>query len=285
MNDKKTNIGFMSVDVEEWFTVLNFQNVIHPGDWDNLQLRSEQPVLRLLDLFDDHQIKGTFFALGWLLKRHPEIFREIHRRGHEVACHGFSHLPITQLTNAQFEQELVDSIQAFTEAGLPRPIGFRAPSFSITKKTMWATDSLKAHGFLYDSSIFPVGFHPDYGIEDSPLAPYLLPSGLIEFPMSVVDVAGQRLPCSGGGYFRLLPYRATRWLIGRALDAQRPVNFYLHPWELDPDQPKMDTGSRTKNFRHYVGLRHTEAKLRRLCSEFGFTSFSEHLKKQSLELF
>jgi polysaccharide deacetylase family protein (PEP-CTERM system associated) len=278
MTDNRPNIGFMSVDVEEWFTVLNFQNAIPASDWDTFQLRAEGPILKLLDLFDEHQITGTFFALGWLLKRAPELFREIHRRGHEVACHGFSHSPITKLSKAQFDKELLDSLQAFEDVGLPRPIGFRAPSFSITQQTMWATDSLQAHGFVYDSSIFPVGFHPDYGIPDSPLEPYQLPSGLIEFPLSVVDVAGRRLPCSGGGYFRLLPYSVTRWLINRARQVQRPVNFYLHPWELDPDQPRMDTGSRTKNFRHYVGLQHTEAKLRRLCSEFRFTSFAAYLQ-------
>jgi polysaccharide deacetylase family protein (PEP-CTERM system associated) len=279
MRDSRPNVGFMSVDVEEWFTVLNFQDSIQADQWDNFSLRSEEPVHKLLDLFDEFEVCATFFALGWLLDRVPSLFQEIHRRGHEIACHGYSHTPITRLTPVQFRQELLDSMQAFDRAGLPRPIGFRAPSFSITNETMWASDVLHEAGFIYDSSIFPVGFHPDYGIPDSPLEPHALASGLIEFPLSVVDVAGRRLPCSGGGYFRLLPYSVTRWLIRQAMAAHRPVNFYLHPWELDPSQPRMDTGNWTKNFRHYVGLQQTEAKLRRLCCDFGFKSFASELHR------
>lgn len=277
IESKRKPLGFMSVDVEEWFTVLNFQGVIYPQEWHKFELRAERAVTKILDIFDKNGSNATFFILGWLAERAPNIVREVHARGHEIACHGYSHTPLTKLTPDAFACDLDKALEAIARCRVPVPIGFRAPSFSITSKTIWGLDILRSRGFQYDSSIFPVGFHPDYGIPESPLDPYRLANGLIEFPISVVTVAGRRIPCSGGGYFRLFPYPVTKFLVRRASEQGRHVNFYLHPWELDPAQPRINTGSRIKNFRHYTGLAAMEEKLNRICTDVDFTSFSKYI--------
>ncbi len=265
-------MNVMSVDVEDWFTVENMRGVIPRQDWERLESRVERNVARLLELFSNHRIEATFFVLGWIAERHPDVVREIARRGHEVASHGYSHNMLTRMTPREFEADLTLSLETLARAGAPTVMGFRAPTFSVTRKTMWATDVLKTRGLRYDSSVFPIGFHPDYGIGDAPLGPHQLPNGIWELPMSCAEVAGRRIPCSGGGYFRLFPYAVMRALLRRTNAQGRPVVFYVHPWEIDPDQPRVNALPRLKRFRHYNNLERTYARLERLLGDFRFTS-------------
>ncbi len=270
MNSTVMNV--MSVDVEDWFTVENMRCVIPRQDWERLESRVERNVARLLELFSNHRMEATFFVLGWIAERHPDVVREIARRGHEVASHGYSHNMLTRMTPEEFEADLTLSLETLARAGASTVLGFRAPTFSVTRKTMWATDVLKTRGLCYDSSVFPIGFHPDYGIGDAPLGPHQLPNGIWELPMSCAEVAGRRIPCSGGGYFRLFPYTVMRALMRRTNAQGRPVVFYVHPWEIDPDQPRVNALPRLKRFRHYNNLERTYARLERLLGDFRFTS-------------
>jgi polysaccharide deacetylase family protein (PEP-CTERM system associated) len=262
----------MSVDVEDWFCVYNLSRLIPYADWDRCESRVERSTLRLLDLFRRHRVEATFFVLGWVAERFADLIREIERQGHEIATHGYSHRLLTFMQPEEFREDLDRSLAVLAKATSQEVRGFRAPSFSLTRRTLWAVDILRASGIRYDSSIFPVGFHPDYGIADVELAPYPLAEGLIELPMGVAEVLGQKVPCAGGGYFRLYPYALTRWLMRRCNDQGRPVMFYLHPWELDPGQPRVPGMSPARRFRHYNNLARTEERLERLVSEFSFTS-------------
>jgi polysaccharide deacetylase family protein (PEP-CTERM system associated) len=262
----------MSVDVEDWFSVYNLSRLIPYADWDNCESRVERNTTRLLNLFARHQVEATFFVLGWVADRFPDLVKEIDRRGHEVATHGYSHRLLTFMQPEEFRVDLQRSLEVLAKATSQEVRGFRAPSFSVTRKTLWAFDILKECGIRYDSSVFPVDFHPEYGIADANLKPHQLAEGLTELPMGVAEVFGRRIPCSGGGYFRLYPYAVTRWLMRRCNDQGRPVMFYLHPWEADPEQPRVEGLPWSKRFRHYTNLDKTEERLERLLGDFSFTS-------------
>ncbi|HWP45180.1 MAG TPA: XrtA system polysaccharide deacetylase [Blastocatellia bacterium] len=271
-------INAMSIDLEDWFCVHNLSQAIRREDWDRCELRVHESTTRLLDLLDRHSTRATFFVLGWVAKRLPELIREVERRGHEIAAHGYNHLLLTEITPQEFEEDISRSLDALAACGIEqRPSGFRAPSFTIVEKTRgWALETLEKYGFEYDSSVFPVGFHPDYGIPDAPLGPYRITDRIIEFPLSCLELFGKRLPFSGGGYFRLFPYAYTRYCIKRCNALGRPVVFYLHPWEIDTGQPKVKL-SRSKEFRHYCNLDKTEQRLDALLSEFRFATMKEVL--------
>lgn len=269
----------MSVDVEDWFCVHNLSGLIAYSEWDRCESRVERATLRLLDLFGRAGVEATFFVLGWVAERFPDLVREIERRGHEVASHGYSHRLLTFMRPDEFRADLLRSLEVLARVA-SRPVrGFRAPSFSITKKTLWAADILRESGIGYDSSVFPVGLHPDYGIPDASLRPYELTGGLTELPMGVAEVLGRRIPCCGGGYFRLFPYRVTRWLMRQCNADGRVVMFYLHPWEIDPGQPRVAGLPWSKRFRHYNNLEVAEERLERLVSDFSFTSASTLLAR------
>jgi polysaccharide deacetylase family protein (PEP-CTERM system associated) len=262
----------MSVDVEDWFCVHNLSRLIPYADWDKCESRVERSTTRLLDLFGKHRVEATFFVLGWVADRFPDLVREIERRGHEVATHGYSHQLLTFMQPEDFRADLQRSLVVLARTTSQEVRGFRAPSFSLTKKTLWAVDILRESGIQYDSSVFPVAFHPDYGIADADLRPHRLAEGLTELPMGVAEVLGRRVPCSGGGYFRLYPYAVTRALMRRCNQQGRPVMFYLHPWEADPEQPRVAGLSWSKRFRHYNNLDRTEERLEWLLNDFAFTS-------------
>lgn len=262
----------MSVDVEDWFCVHNLSRLIPYADWDKCESRVERSTARLLDLFGRHHVEATFFVLGWVADRFPDLVREIERRGHEVATHGYSHQLLTFMQPEEFRLDLQRSLVALARTTSQEVRGFRAPSFSLTNRTLWAVDILRESGIQYDSSVFPVGFHPDYGIADADLKPHRLAEGLTELPMGVAEVLGWRIPCSGGGYFRLYPYAVTRALMRRCNQQGRPVMFYLHPWEADPEQPRVTGLPWSKRFRHYNNLDRTEERLERLLNDFSFTS-------------
>jgi polysaccharide deacetylase family protein (PEP-CTERM system associated) len=275
----------MSVDVEDYFHVAALAQSIDRSRWHEMEYRAEANTRRLLDLFEQSGIKSTFFVLGWVARRSPRLVREIHDRGHEVASHGMSHKLVYNQTPEEFATETFES-KALLEDIIGAPVlGYRASTYSITRRSLWALDILKEAGFAYDSSIFPIT-HDVYGIADASQVPSLIetPKGarLVEFPMSTAPLFGTRLPVSGGGYFRLLPYWLTRAGLRKLNhDLRRPFIFYLHPWEIDPDQPRIRTRLLSR-LRHYTNLKHCETRLRRLIAEFRFSTVSDVLRQQDL---
>lgn len=270
----------MTVDLEDWFCVSNLNEKIPREQWHRCELRVEQNTHRLLNLFEASNVKATFFALGWVAERVPHLLREIEQQGHEIGIHGYYHLQLTKISRDEFSMDLQRAVEAVRQCGVKQHLGgFRAPSFSITKQTMWAFPILEQQGFWYDSSVFPIGFHPDYGISDAPLAPYQVTPSLVEFPLSCAEMFGQRLPCCGGAYLRLAPYLYTQQALRQCNAQGRPVIFYIHPWELDPGQPRVRLPF-SKRIRHYYGLEHTEKKMRKLLNDFRFTTVREVLRNE-----
>ncbi|MDB4575601.1 DUF3473 domain-containing protein [bacterium] len=264
----------LTVDVEDYFQVSAFADNIEQHEWDEHPLRVEDNTYKLLDLFDEYQVKATFFILGWVAERQRGLVLEIARRGHEVACHGYSHQLVYNQMPEVFQQETVRA-KSILEDIIQRPVlGYRAASYSITEKSLWALDILAESGFVYDSSIFPVR-HDRYGMPDTPEHPYHLktPAGhsLIEFPLSTAKILNYRLPVAGGGYFRLYPYWLSKAGLKQINRQQKPFIFYLHPWEVDPEQPRI-SASWFSRFRHYNNLDKCEPRLRNLMSDFQFTT-------------
>jgi polysaccharide deacetylase family protein (PEP-CTERM system associated) len=273
-------VNAMSVDVEDYFHVSAFDRVVSRASWDSLDSRVAANTCRLLDLFDARALRATFFVLGWIAERHPQLVRDIIDRGHEVASHGYHHQLTYMLTPAQFREDVRAAKASLEDAAGVAVVGFRAPSYSIVTSTLWALDILIEEGYLYDTSIFPI-HHDRYGIPGAPRHPHRIERAagtLIEVPASTVRVGGINLPVAGGGYFRMLPYAWTRWGIKRVNTAERaPVVFYLHPWEIDPEQPRIAVGTTTR-LRHYFGLRRTAGRLKRLLRDFRFDTIRSVLK-------
>lgn len=265
-------LNAMTIDVEDYFQVSAFDRVVARSTWDSMESRVVANTRRLLDLFDAHGVQATFFVLGWVADRHSDLAREIAGRGHEIASHGYGHRLVYELTRDEFRSD-VRRARAVLEDAIGQPVtGYRAPSYSITRRSLWALDVLVEEGYTFDSSIFPV-HHDRYGIPDAPRQPHVLhlaPGPLVEVPPSTVRVGAMTLPVAGGGYFRLLPYAWTRWGIERLNAHERmPAVFYLHPWEIDADQPRLAVSGLTR-VRHYRNLHQTEARLRRLLGDFRF---------------
>ncbi len=269
----------ISIDLEDWFCVKNLSGAIKRSDWDSCELRIRESTERLLALFEHHQTRATFFVLGWIAEKVPDLIRKIEDRGHEIAVHGYNHLLLTEISPEEFEDDLIKALQAIENCGLKsHPIGFRAPSFTVVEKTKpWVLPILVRYNFKYDSSVFPVGFHPEYGVPDSPLSPYEITEGLYEFPMSCLEMFGRRFPFGGGGYFRLFPYAYTKYCLRKVNSGGRPTVFYLHPWELDPGQPRIKNLSLSQKIRHYRNLDQTEKRFARLLRDFEFTTMREVL--------
>ena len=263
-----TNV--MSVDVEDYFQVGAFEHTISRNDWERWPCRVEANVERILALFEHHGVKATFFTLGWIAERYPGVVRDIVRYGHELASHGYGHQRANHLSEAEFRADVTRAKALLEDIGGVVVKGYRAPSFSIGHKNLWALDVLAETEHRYSSSIYPIA-HDHYGMPDAPRFPYR-PEGcpaLLEMPPTTVDWHGRNLPAAGGGYFRLLPYAASRWLIGQVNGKdKRPAMFYFHPWEVDPDQPRIQGAPLKSRFRHYVNLSRMEAKLARLCVDF-----------------
>jgi polysaccharide deacetylase family protein (PEP-CTERM system associated) len=262
----------LTIDLEDYYHVSAFRNSMESSQWNSQQSRVERNTDLLLDLLDEAGCKATFFTLGWVAEQHPEVVRRVADRGHEVACHSLRHRLVYEMSPEEFREDTRAAKDLLENLSGTPVHGYRAPSFSIVDNSFWALEVLAELGFTYDSSIFPVK-HADYGIPQASRAPFRVatPAGpIIEFPMTTLEFAGQRSPFGGGAYFRLLPYWYTRWGI-RFLNSQeeRPVCIYLHPWELDPDQPRM-SGNLTSRVRHYLGLRNTPAKFKNLIHDFTF---------------
>ena len=269
----------LSFDVEEHFQVSAFWSEARRQQWDKYESRVENNTRKLVELLAKHDTKATFFVLGWVAERYPGLVKMLAGQGHEIASHGYGHELITGQTPGMFRDDVRRAKGILEDICGKRVYGYRAPSFSITKDTKWAIPVLTEEGYLYDSSIFPV-LHDRYGMPDATPTIHLLhgEAGCIwEVPPSTANIFGIRLPVAGGGYFRLFPYPILRQLLKRIERAGHPLVMYLHPWELDPDQPKMQ-GSSLSMFRHYINLHKTEDRLRSLLEDFCFTSIREALE-------
>jgi len=284
--------NYMTIDVEDYFHVSAFESISKPDTWAARESRVEKNTDLVLQLLADHDVKATFFMLGWVADHFPNLARKIFGQGHEIACHGYLHQRVG-LQDRQTYRDDIRKAKALLEDQIgERVIGYRAPSYSITRTTDWAFDELVSAGFLYDSSIFPMK-HDFYGIPDWPrFAGYAVktedgweaeshrPQGgqtcMREVPITTLRLATRNLPIAGGGYFRLLPYAVTRWGLRRInLQEQQPFVFYLHPWEFDPEQPRMGGASFKSRFRHYLNLGRTEKRFENLLSDFQFGTMSE----------
>ena len=276
-------INALTIDVEDYFQVNAFARQIPCDQWDSYPLRVESNTHRILDLLDEFRVKATFFVLGWIAERVPALVQEIHRRGHEVACHGYGHQLIYSIGPGRFREDVSRARRILEDICGERVLGYRAPSYSITAKSLWALDILIEEGFSYDSSIFPV-IHDTYGIPDASRFPGTLScaSGTIrEFPLSTLPlrILGRevRLPVAGGGYLRLLPARVIGGALQRINTRERqPAVLYFHPWEIDPGQPRIKAGCKSR-FRHYLNLEKTEGKLRTLLAQLKFGTMREVL--------
>lgn len=266
-------VNAMTVDVEDYFHVSVFDGVVPRDAWDGLESRVCANTERLLRIFDTAGVSATFFVLGWVAERFPSLVRAIAAQGHEIASHGHGHRLVYDLTRQAFRDDIRRSKDVL-ESAIGTPVfGYRAPSYSVTTRSLWALDVLIEEGFRYDASIFPI-YHDRYGIPDSPRHPYLLQrtQPLLEAPGSTVRFGPINLPIAGGGYFRILPYAWTRWGITRLNVGERaPAIFYLHPWEIDPEQPRLQA-SLLGRFRHYRNLSKTEERLRALLDDFQFST-------------
>ncbi|HEX7181192.1 MAG TPA: XrtA system polysaccharide deacetylase [Thermoanaerobaculia bacterium] len=273
-------LNAFSVDVEDYFQVGAFEKAVPRDTWDRLEPRVERNTRRLLDLCARHEVQGTFFVLGWVAERCPQLVRDIRAAGHELATHGQDHRRVTTLTPREFREDVRRSKQTIEDIAGVEVIGYRAPSYSIVRETLWAMDVLIEEGFRYDSSVFPI-HHDHYGIPDFPRFPRPVRgsngTALHEVPISTVRVAGFNLPFVGGGYLRHFPLSFIRWGMRRLNGVERrPAILYIHPWEIDPEQPRQDVRLLTR-IRHYRNLGRTEERLARLFSEYSFTSIREVL--------
>ncbi|MGH8682532.1 MAG: XrtA system polysaccharide deacetylase [Burkholderiales bacterium] len=265
---RRLQVNALTVDVEDYFQVWALSPYIPRSKWDETPARVERNVDLILQLLDETGARGTFFTLGWVAERFPELVRRIAAAGHEVASHGYSHSKATELTRAAFLADILLAktiLEDITDAEVK---GYRAPSFSIGPANEWAFDCIATAGYRYSSSVYPIR-HDHYGVPDAPRFAYRSREGLLELPITTTRLFDRNWPAGGGGYFRLMPYPVSRWLIQRVNDVdERPAIFYFHPWELDPGQPRVAGIDAKTRFRHYLNLHQTEHRLRRLLADF-----------------
>jgi polysaccharide deacetylase family protein (PEP-CTERM system associated) len=264
-----TNIkNALTVDVEDYFQVSAFAPYISRTSWHSMECRVEANIDRILQLFSDGDARGTFFTLGWIAERYPQVVRRIIDDGHEIASHGFGHERVTDLNRSEFAEDIERAKKILEDISGKSVTGYRAPSFSIGSSNLWAFDSLAEAGYKYSSSIYPI-VHDHYGMPDSPRFAYRLPSGILEVPVTTVRLLNRNLPSSGGGYFRLLPYVFSRWMLSRVnrIDMEAAV-FYFHPWEIDAMQPRVSNIDLRTRFRHYVNISKMGDRIQRLLGDF-----------------
>jgi polysaccharide deacetylase family protein (PEP-CTERM system associated) len=258
----------LTIDVEDYFQVSAFAPYIRRDEWETRECRVERNVDRILQLLSESGIHATFFTLGWIAERYPQLVRRIVAGGHELASHGYGHERASDLSPAAFTQDIERAKKLLEDLGGTPVVGYRAPSFSIGIGNLWAFDCLARTGHRYSSSIYPIK-HDHYGMPDSPRFAYRVGAGLLEIPVTTVRLMKRNLPSSGGGYFRLLPYAASRWLMRRVNTVDRePAIFYFHPWEIDAGQPRITQADAKSRFRHYVNIGRTERRLQQLMQDF-----------------
>jgi polysaccharide deacetylase family protein (PEP-CTERM system associated) len=269
-------VNAMTVDVEDYFQVAAFEDRISRSDWDRLPCRVDANTHRVLDVFAEHGVKGTFFTLGWVAERYPGLVRRIVAEGHEIASHGYDHTRLNEFDRDQLREDLLRTKGLLEDLAGTAVLGYRAPSYSIGARNLWALDVVQETGHVYSSSIYPIR-HDLYGMPDAPRFPFRLrPDAILEIPVTTLRFAERNFPCGGGGYFRLMPYPLYRWAMRRVNDTDRqPGMFYFHPWEIDPTQPRVEGASLRSRFRHYVNLDTMEARLRRLLGDFRWGRMDE----------
>ena len=258
----------LTIDVEDYFQVSAMAPYIRRDEWDSCECRVERNVDRILALLAAHDTRATFFTLGWIAERYPQLVRQIVDQGHELASHGYGHQRASDLGPEDFRDDIVRAKQLLEDIGGVAVQGYRAPSFSIGEGNLWAFDSLQQAGYRYSSSIYPIK-HDHYGMPDAPRFAHPRGDGLIEIPVTTLRLRGRNLPSSGGGYFRLLPYALSRWMIGKVnADDRKPAIFYFHPWEIDHGQPRVAGIDLKTRFRHYVNIGRMERRLDELLQDF-----------------
>lgn len=263
-------LNAMTVDVEDYFQVSAFEKYIDRSEWDNLACRVENNTERLLDLFDQHNVKITFFMLGWVAERYPELIKKIVNKGHELASHGYSHVRVTEQTPQQFREDVIKTKKMLEDISGQEVKGYRAASYSIGASNLWALQELQDAGHVYSSSIYPIK-HDLYGMPEAPRFAFYPngDGGLLEIPVTTVELGNKKLPCGGGGYFRFFPYALSRWAMRRVNqhDGQSCI-FYFHPWEIDPAQPRQNGINVKTRFRHYLNLDKMYSRLECLLKDF-----------------
>lgn len=274
---KINKINAMSVDVEDYFQVSAFEGHIKKNQWDSLEHRVEHNTHKFLDIFSEYNTKATFFTLGWVAERYPSIVHRIVNEGHELACHGYEHIRVTEQTPEQFRQDIIRTKKVLEDLGGVEVNGYRAASYSINSENLWAHNILIDVGFKYSSSIYPVK-HDLYGIPDAPRFCYhpIENSNFLEVPITTIKIANKNIPCGGGGFFRFYPYLFSKWAFHHINKDNQSAIFYCHPWEIDPEQPKQDGLSFKTQFRHYLNLNKTESRIRKLLTDFNWNTM-EHV--------
>jgi len=263
-------VNALTVDVEDYFQVSALAPYIPRSEWGAVDCRVERNVERILQLLCENGARATFFTLGWVAERYPSLVRAIVEEGHELASHGYGHHRASDQTPEAFRADIQLAKIVLEDAAGVEVKGYRAPSFSIGERNLWAFDCIAEAGYRYSSSVYPVR-HDHYGMPDAPRFPYEARVGLLEVPITTVRMFNANLPGGGGGYFRLMPYGLSRWLIRRVnFEEGRSAIFYFHPWEIDPEQPRVKGVKFKARFRHYVNLRRTEKRLRRLLRDFNW---------------
>lgn len=263
--------NYLTIDVEDYFQVSAFEAVVTPGEWSGLESRVESNTTLILDLLDKYKVKVTCFIVGWVAERYPQIVKEIVCRGHDIGCHSYLHRKVYDMTPEEFRRDTKKAKEILEEVSGRPVVSYRAPSYSITRESLWALEMLVELGFRVDSSIFPI-VHDIYGIPDAPRFRYTHAEfDLVEYPISTVRILGRNIPAAGGGYFRLFPYWLTKKLLKKINHGEgQPFVFYLHPWEVDPGQPRFMNASLFSKFRHYNNLDKTVARFERLLQDFSF---------------
>ncbi len=264
-----------TIDVEDYFQVSAFAPYIPRSQWDSRSCRVERNVDRILAMLDAHGTKATFFTLGWIAERYPQLVRKIVADGHELASHGYGHERASDLNEADFFADIDSSRKLLEDLSGQQVKGYRAPSFSIGEHNLWAFDCLERAGYLYSSSIYPIR-HDHYGMPDAPRFAHRVRDGLLEVPVTTANFFDRNWPASGGGYFRLMPYALSRWLVGRVNQQDgQPAIFYFHPWEIDVDQPRIPGINLKTRFRHYLNLHRTETRIQHLLKDFRWGRMDE----------
>lgn len=272
----------LTIDVEDYYMVSAFSDIVRFEDWSKFESRVEANTQRVLDLLSEYNIKATFFVLGWVAERYPKLIKELQSRGHELACHGYNHRLVYKLSYDEFRDDTRKAKKIIEDITGESVIGYRATSYSITKESLWALDILIEEGFKYDSSIFPI-IHDRYGIKDFNRFPVRVnlngTCGILEVPLSTIRIFNSNIPIAGGGYFRLFPYMFFKKGIQRINKIEKqPVIFYIHPWEIDPEQPEQNVGWKTR-IRHYTNLHKTEDRLKRLLTDFKWGRVSDVIRE------
>ncbi len=271
-------INALTIDVEDYFMVSAFADIIRFDDWGTYESRVERNTYQILNVLDDHDVKATFFVLGWVAEQRSKLIKDIYAAGHEIASHGYNHRLIYQLTPSQFRDDIRKSKRILEDITGGPVLGYRAASYSIIKKSLWALDILIEEGFHYDSSIFPIR-HDRYGMPEAQRFPHVIKRStgdIMEFPPSTLAILGQNVPVAGGGYLRLLPLGFIKNGIQQINREGRPAVIYFHPWEIDPGQPRVKAGLKSR-FRHYVNLHKTLGRIKILLNQFSFAPFQKIL--------